>query len=576
MIKSSQDNSLISRNRTGTTTTATGHSLPPPLYGGTKKTTIVVNHDSSWIKKSNPKNVEDGDNNNNDNNNNAGNTRFSTTITNPFHYQYDADNYCDETQALKHMSEGFESCLRCKRNDAMQIRTTTKDRTGSIHVGKLLTVIESVMIRSMESHKMVRGLDDLKYHLHRAQILYNAMLSSSSSCDDDNSNNDNDDNGNGSTEHKRDCFQEYMSYSNPTDTGSAATIAPPKGGTDIIHNSSIIVPPVDDIVVAVAVAPSATATGKSTTIRASETLSLASARNLSRSSSFNSLMGLVEMVKGGEGRHSDITKTFRCDNFLDELSSTTRTKLPPSLPSSSVHKGNNVMINDDAINAGKHSMFWLCYYVRYLYDVHRLVLKEGYDPIDASAMSFMRHMYPFSFGKADSIYHLKHHYYKNAQGNQKGNERTDPAAETMHTSFNNNNESNMNDDRRYHHHHHHHGGGVAKSFLDVIAEYQIENFILKDTNFTATTKTTDYSQKTTQILLPPPPPPPPPINTTTTTTQRIEQRRYKQKQMIVLKKHNHELNSLLGVWEVLLYLWTPAFTELAMKGDFTKNLTSGR
>ena len=41
------------------------------------------------------------------------------------------------------------------------------------------------------------------------------------------------------------------------------------------------------------------------------------------------------------------------------------------------------------------SMFWLCSFVRYTYNVHRLVLQVGHDPIDASSMAFMRYLYPY-------------------------------------------------------------------------------------------------------------------------------------------------------------------------------------
>ena len=42
----------------------------------------------------------------------------------------------------------------------------------------------------------------------------------------------------------------------------------------------------------------------------------------------------------------------------------------------------------------KNSMFWLCYFVRYVYNVHRLVFEFSYDVGDASSMIFMRFLNP--------------------------------------------------------------------------------------------------------------------------------------------------------------------------------------
>jgi len=114
---------------------------------------------------------------------------------------------------------------------------------------------------------------------------------------------------------------------------------------------------------------------------------------------------------------------------------------------------------------GKQSMFWLCYYVRYLYNFHRLVLKGGLDPVDASTMSFMQYL---------------HKYFRT----------------------------------------YYEGSGDAKSFLNVVAEYRSEHF---------------------------------------------------------LDRMGHDgwssspgLNSFLSTLEVVMYLWTPAFKEMVLKGELVK------
>jgi hypothetical protein len=106
------------------------------------------------------------------------------------------------------------------------------------------------------------------------------------------------------------------------------------------------------------------------------------------------------------------------------------------------------------------SMFWLCNFVRYFYNVHRLVLRIGHGPVDAVSMSFMRYLQPYF---AD--------YYCTTQ----------------------------NDD--------------ARTFLKVLEDHRKEHFFV---GFDA------------QSL--------------------------------------RELKRFLGVLEVVMYLWTPAFEEMALKG----------
>ena len=106
-------------------------------------------------------------------------------------------------------------------------------------------------------------------------------------------------------------------------------------------------------------------------------------------------------------------------------------------------------------------MFWLCNFVRYTYNVHRLVLQVGHDPVDASPMAFMRYLQPY-FGD----------YYTESKN--------------------------------------------SKAFLNILKDYQEEHFLGADTP----------------------------------SDSQAEQ----------------ELRSFLGVLEVLLYLWTPAFQEMVLKG----------
>lgn len=111
---------------------------------------------------------------------------------------------------------------------------------------------------------------------------------------------------------------------------------------------------------------------------------------------------------------------------------------------------------------GKNAMFWLCYYIRYIYNVHRLVLKGGHDPVDASTMSFMQYLYPY-FGE----------YY---------------------------------DDKD------------AKKFLDAVVDYRTEHFLGDASN---------------------------PLD----------------------RQSRRDLNLFLSVLEVVMYLWTPAHKEMALKGE---------
>eukprot|EP00535_Pseudo-nitzschia_heimii_P013608 CAMPEP_0197193516 /NCGR_PEP_ID=MMETSP1423-20130617/27356_1 /TAXON_ID=476441 /ORGANISM="Pseudo-nitzschia heimii, Strain UNC1101" /LENGTH=367 /DNA_ID=CAMNT_0042646727 /DNA_START=64 /DNA_END=1167 /DNA_ORIENTATION=+ len=55
----------------------------------------------------------------------------------------------------------------------------------------------------------------------------------------------------------------------------------------------------------------------------------------------------------------------------------------------------NSMVAPSEDEKAKKSMFWLCYFVRYMYNVHRLVFQFNYDGRDASSMIFMRYLNPY-------------------------------------------------------------------------------------------------------------------------------------------------------------------------------------
>ena len=118
----------------------------------------------------------------------------------------------------------------------------------------------------------------------------------------------------------------------------------------------------------------------------------------------------------------------------------------------------------DALDRKKarKSLFWLCYFVRYTYNVHRLVLQVGHDAVDASPMAFMKYLHP---------------YFENYYTETKD----------------------------------------AKAFLELLRDYQNEHYL--DTN----SSKSGHDSPATQ-----------------------------------------ELKSFLGVLEVVMYLWTPAFEEMVL------------
>lgn len=126
----------------------------------------------------------------------------------------------------------------------------------------------------------------------------------------------------------------------------------------------------------------------------------------------------------------------------------------------------------------RNSMFWLCNFVRYTYNVHRLVLQIGHDPVDASPMAFMRYLQPY-FGN----------YY-----------------------------SETND---------------AKAFLKLLTDYQNEHFLGDISTSNNISVNGNSSSKGNDNAL---------------DSQSLR-----------------ELKFLLGVLEVVMYLWTPAFQEMAQK-----------
>ncbi|MGK3741001.1 MAG: hypothetical protein ACI90V_007851 [Bacillariaceae sp.] len=447
---------------------------PPPLK-------VKKNHDSSWIKTNNNKNNSNSTKNNN--------------------------------KSTKCMMEAFEASIRCSTRDAKS-QISDKDRTNCIHVGKLLYAIEE-MKKAMINHGMTRTVNDITYHTDKVLILYNAtpfetrdyllsglmsmsFIPESSSGSSSGSGAGDSNSSNSATTRTASIKKESISSSLRSSSSAASLsnlinnktmsdIAATLHGDDFDnlmnqkeeeeqhqqqqsssspHKSSSLKPKSaasaarQESVVSTTIG---TITDEKTQIKKKKEQDNESLKRESKSSSSNSLGSLVA------GR---------------EAASSSSSPPPPTQPK----------ITAADIEQGKESMFWLCYYIRYLYDVHRLVLKCGHDPVDASTMAFMRHLFPH-FGASNN-----HYYNTNAGGGK--------------NVF-------YDDDDKY--------------FLNVIADYQIEHFIKNVNN----------------------------INNNPSLP-------------IVDKQTKNELNMLLGVWEVLLYLWTPAFTEVALKGELTTNLTSGR
>jgi hypothetical protein len=453
-------------DRTSTSMSSISSPPPPPV-----KVKVKKNHDSSWIKT-----------NNNENRNTS---------------SYSSSNTHNKNKSTKCMREAFEASIRCSTRDAKS-QTSDKDRTNCIHVGKLLYAIEE-MKKAMINHGMTRTVKDITYHNDKVQNLYNATP----------------------FETRDYLLSGLMSMSFVPESSSGS------GSAGDYSNSSLTARATGKESISSSLRPSSSASSLSNLINnkmmgdITSTLHGDDFDNLMnqeeeqqqssphKSSSLKPKSAAVAAAARQEavisttviGTNTDDKTPMKKEKELDNepglSSSSSLGSFVAGAASSSLPlplQQQQPKLNAADIEQGKESMFWLCYYIRYLYDVHRLVLKCGHDPVDASTMAFMRHLFPH-FGASND-----HYYNSNASGGK--------------NIF-------YDDDDKY--------------FLNVIADYQIEHFIKNVNN----------------------------INNNASLP-------------IVDKQTKNELNMLLGVWEVLLYLWTPAFTEIALKGELTHNLTSGR
>ena len=440
-------------------------SSPPPAP---VKAKVKKHHDSSWIKT----------NNSNKNSN--------------------TNSYSSSKKSTKYMMEAFQASIRCSTRDAKS-QTSDKDRTNCIHVGKLLYAIKE-MKKAMINHGMTRAVNDITYHTDKVQILYNATPFET-----------------------RDYLLSglmSMSFVPESSSGSASGSASAEDSSNSLLTANVI----RKESISSSLRPSSSGASLSNLINNKTMSDLAATPH---GDNFDSLMNQKEQRQKSSSPHKSsslkpksaaaaarqeaVISTTAIGTNADEKTPIKKEKELDNEQGLSSSSGSFVAgvgaassspppqqqqpkLNAADIEQGKESMFWLCYYIRYLYDVHRLVLKCGHDPVDASTMAFMRHLFPH-FGVSNG-----HYYNTNASGSK--------------NIF-------YDDDDKY--------------FLKVIADYQIEHFIKNVNN----------------------------INNNASLP-------------IVDKQTKNGLNMLLGVWEVLLYLWTPAFTEIALKGELTHNLTSGR
>uniref|UniRef100_A0A6U9ZPS9 Uncharacterized protein n=1 Tax=Pseudo-nitzschia australis TaxID=44445 RepID=A0A6U9ZPS9_9STRA len=312
--------------------------------------------------------------------------------------------------SLKRMAQAFKDSMRCSPDEA-ESKTSVEDRTNCIDVQKLLSAMEE-MKKCMETFGMQRGPKDLKFHCDRIKLLLKAtppetraslsgLMSSTSS--------------------PADSLVRALSRTRSLSISRTSSLPIPSFSPSpaVAENEE---PLPEDSVHDEGVAGDSESDGKE----------------------------IAAAAKPGAETITSTSKTNKngCSNN-DPLQLP-----PPQLPQ---------LDRNDRKN-GKQSMFWLCYYVRYLYNFHRLVLQGKHDLVDASTMSFMQYLYPY-FGE----------YYD---------------------------------------------GKDAKSFLKVVADYRTEHFL---------------GPRGSRLG----------------------------------EQSSQELNSFLGILEVVMYLWTPAFKEMALKGELT-------
>jgi len=325
--------------------------------------------------------------------------------------------------AMKAMTQAFRESMRCSLKEA-ESKTTQGDQIDCIHFGNLLVALDA-MRDCMKTYGMTRTTTDLEYHCAKARLLYRATPPES---------------------------RDFL---------SCLLLKPSTNSTTQQHESTTNQPL--PLMRAFSTSPESSPTQKLFEHTASsETVFGSDASNATTANHHLFMAASPAPAAAAAMTTPQKTTTATKDESMmykdGEYSS-------PYLP----------QVDATDREMARKSMFWLCYFVRYTYNVHRYSLRLGYDSVDASPMAFMRYLQPY-FGD----------YYT---------EQDD-----------------------------------AKSYLKLLADYRTEHF-LGDTSSSS--------------------------NTTTTTKRQND---------ALDSQSRQELKVFLGVLEVVMYLWTPAFREMALQG----------
>ena len=326
--------------------------------------------------------------------------------------------------ALRSMTMAFQGSMRCSLEEA-ECQTSMEDRIDCIHFGNMLVALD-VMKDCMQTYGMTRTKADLEFHVSNARLLYGATppksrdylssllmlkIQKSKAGQQQKQEREREQDFYHESLLKRSFSIEEQDLPSPKLTPNKPKVKSCAAQMQTSNPSSVLPQPVAaSTAAAIAIPPKDDESSKS---------------------------------KGGVGGGE-----YSAPSLL-ELSAAERER-------------------------ARNSMFWLCNFVRYTYNVHRLVLQIGHDPVDASPMAFMRYLQPY-FGD----------YY-----------------------------SETND---------------AKAFLKLLTDYQSEHFlgdIRGSTNSSTNNKGNDSALDSQSL---------------------------------------RELKFFLGVLEVVMYLWTPAFQEMAQE-----------
>lgn len=315
--------------------------------------------------------------------------------------------------ALRAMTTAFQGSMRCSLEEA-ECQTSMEDRIDCIHFGSMLVALD-VMKDCMETYGMTRTKADLEYHVSNARLLYGATPPESR---DDLSSllmlKTQKSKAGQQQKQEQDFYHESLlkrSFSIEQQDLSSPELNPNERKEKCCAAKIQTSNPSS-------VSPKPVAAAIATPIKDDES----------------------SKVGGGEYSAPSLLKLGAADR-----------------------------------ERARNSMFWLCNFVRYTYNVHRLVLQIGHDPVDASSMAFMRYLQPY-FGD----------YY-----------------------------SETND---------------AKAFLKLLIDYQNEHF-LGDSSSSNSSSNSNSKE-----------------NDNALDSQSLR-----------------ELKFFLAVLEIVMYLWTPAFQEMAQK-----------